>query len=165
LEVERLRESLPLRPLFFDCLYSEDKAIFDRPAEARFAALTAALPNELVIPRCVTSKTAEAEAFLREAFARGHEGVMAKALDAPYEAGTRGQAWLKIKPVITLDLVVLTAEWGHGRRSRWLSNLHLGARDPKTGRLVMLGKTFKGMTDDILVWQTAELTRIATGRD
>ena len=100
-----------------------------------------------------------AQAFLDDALARGHEGVMVKALDAPYEAGRRGAGWLKVKPAHTLDLVVLAAEWGHGRRRGRLSNLHLGARDPETGGFVMLGKTFKGMTDEMLAWQTEQPAR------
>jgi len=103
---------------------------------------------------------AAARAFLERARTDGHEGGMVKALDGPYEAGARGSTWLKVKPVHTLDLVVLAAEWGHGRRRGWLSNLHLGARDPTTGGFVMLGKTFKGMTDEILAWQTEQLCAI-----
>jgi DNA ligase-1 len=106
-----------------------------------------------------------AEKFYAEAMARGHEGIMAKAPNAPYAAGRRGSAWLKIKTANTLDLVVLAAEWGSGRRKGWLSNLHLGARDPATGGFVMLGKTFKGMTDAVLAWQTTELLARETGRE
>jgi DNA ligase-1 len=165
LEVERMRDSVPLRPFFFDCLYFEGKAIVDQPGEERFAALAGALPEPLVVRRCLTGEPADAEAFLKEALACGHEGVMAKALSAPYEAGARGSLWLKIKPSVTLDLVVLAAEWGHGRRRGWLSNLHLGARDAATGGYVMLGKTFKGMTDEMLAWQTTELQKLGTGHD
>ena len=109
------------------------------------------------MPRIVTGDVDEAERFFDDALERGHEGVMVKALDAPYEAGRRGASWLKVKRAHTLDLVVLAAEWGHGRRRGWLSNLHLGARDPATGGFVMLGKTFKGMTDEMLAWQTERL--------
>jgi DNA ligase-1 len=165
LEVERMRDSIPLRSFFFDCLYFEGKAIIDQPGEERFATLAGALPEPLVIRRRVTSEPADAESFLNEALACGHEGVMAKALNAPYEAGGRGSLWLKIKPAVTLDLVVLAAEWGHGRRRGWLSNLHLGARDAATGGFVMLGKTFKGMTDQMLAWQTTELQKLAIGHD
>ncbi len=165
LDVERLRGSIPLYPFFFDCLYIDGIAILDRPGAERIAALTDAVPERLVIPRRVIGKQLEAEAFLQAALAAGHEGVMAKALDAPYEAGARGGAWLKIKPAATLDLVVLAAEWGHGRRTGWLSNLHLGARNPNTGAFVMLGKTFKGMTDEVLAWQTAELSKLAIAGD
>ena len=115
------------------------------------------------MPRLVTGDAEAAGAFIEEALARGHEGVMAKALDATYEAGARGAGWLKIKRAHTLDLVVLAAEWGHGRRRGWLTNLHLGACDPATGGFVMLGKTFKGMTDQMLAWQTEKLQALATG--
>ena len=165
LDVERMRQDIPLQCFFFDCLYVDGNPIVDRRAEERFAVLARCLPEGLIIPRCTTDDPASAQAFLEEALARGHEGLMAKALDAPYEAGARGSAWLKIKPAVTLDLVVLAAEWGHGRRRGWLSNLHLGARDPSSGGYVMLGKTFKGMTDAMLAWQTAELQKLATGHD
>jgi DNA ligase 1 len=165
LDVERLRESIPLEPYFFDCLYIEESAILDHPSTERFAVLVDTVPERLRIPRCLTADEDDAEAFLQAALAAGHEGVVAKALDAPYEAGARGGAWLKIKPAVTLDLVVLAAEWGHGRRTGWLSNLHLGARSPTTGGFVMLGKTFKGMTDEMLAWQTAELRNLALAND
>ena len=117
------------------------------------------------MPRIETGDPAAAQRFLADALARGHEGVMVKALDAPYEAGRRGGSWLKLKPSHTLDLVVLAAEWGHGRRKGKLSNLHLGARDPATGGFVMLGKTFKGMTDAMLAWQTERLLELETDSD
>jgi DNA ligase-1 len=164
LDVERLRAELPLSAFFFDVLRHDGEALVDRPARERFAALGEALPFGLVVPRLVTSDAAEAEAFYADALRRGHEGVMAKAVDAPYEAGRRGASWLKVKRTHTLDLVVLAAEWGHGRRRGWLSNLHLGARDP-AGGFVMLGKTFKGMTDAILQWQTRELLAREIARD
>ena len=165
LDVDRLRATLPLRPFFFDCLYLDDSAILDRASAERFSLLAGALPDSMLIRRRVIADEPAAETFLQGALADGHEGVMAKALDAPYEAGARGRAWLKIKSAITLDLVVLAAEWGHGRRAGWLSNLHLGARDPRTGEFVMLGKTFKGMTDEMLAWQTAELRKLAVSSD
>ncbi len=165
LDVARLRQDIPLQAFFFDCLYVNGRAIIDHPAAERFEALARALPEPLLIPRRVTGNSAEADGFLEAALAAGHEGLMAKALDAPYEAGGRGGAWLKVKPAVTLDLVVLAAEWGHGRRTGWLSNLHLGARDPATGRFVMLGKTFKGMTDEMLAWQTVELRKLAIAGD
>jgi len=165
LDVERLRESIPLYPFFFDCLFIEGDAILDRPGVERVEALAGAVPENRVVRRCVTEDADEAGQFLQAALAAGHEGVMAKALDAPYEAGARGGSWLKIKPALTLDLVVLAAEWGHGRRAGWLSNLHLGARNPSTGAFVMLGKTFKGMTDEILTWQTSELRKLAITSD
>jgi DNA ligase-1 len=162
LDVARMRAELPLAVYFFDCLQRDGTPLLDRPAHERFAALADALPSSLLVPRLITADVAAAEDFYADALARGHEGVMAKALDAPYEAGSRGASWLKIKRAHTLDLVVLAAEWGHGRRRGWLSNLHLGARDP-AGGWVMLGKTFKGMNDALLEWQTREL--LARERD
>ena len=126
--------------------------------------MAGAVPAPLLVPRILTRSIAEAGDFHRAAMAHGHEGVMVKALDAPYEAGRRGRRWLKVKTVRTLDLVVLAAEWGHGRRRGWLSNLHLGARDP-AGGFVMLGKTFKGMTDEMLRWQTERLRELETSHD
>ena len=164
LDVERLRAELPLAAFFFDCLLRDGVSLVDRPARERFDALAAALPASLVVPRLVTSDASAAADFYADALARGHEGVMVKALDAPYDAGSRGASWLKVKRAHTLDLVVLAAEWGHGRRHGWLSNLHLGARDP-AGGWVMLGKTFKGMTDAMLEWQTHELLARETSRD
>jgi DNA ligase-1 len=157
LDVARLRAELPLAAYFFDCLRRDDEMLVDRPALERFAALDEALPPALVVPRLITGDTSAAQAFYAQALARGHEGVMAKGIDAPYEAGRRGASWLKVKRAHTLDLVVLAAEWGNGRRRGWLSNLHLGARNPADGAFVMLGKTFKGMTDELLEWQTHEL--------
>ena len=164
LDVERLRTELPLAAYFFDCLYVDGIALVERPTHERFDALAAALPASLVIPRLVTADVAAAQDFYADALARGHEGVMVKALDAVYDAGSRGAGWLKVKRAHTLDLVVLAAEWGHGRRHGWLSNLHLGARDAHGG-WVMLGKTFKGMTDEMLAWQTRELLARETARD
>jgi DNA ligase-1 len=164
LDVERMRAELPLAVYFFDCLYYDGTPLINLPARERFAALANALPTTLLIPRIITAVVAAAEDFHADALARGHEGVMVKSLDAPYEAGSRGASWLKVKRAHTLDLVVLAAEWGHGRRRGWLSNLHLGARD-STGGWVMLGKTFKGMTDELLRWQTRELLARERGRD
>jgi DNA ligase-1 len=164
LDVEQMRAELPLAVFFFDCLYRDGAPLVERSAQERFDALAAVLPAPLVIPRLVTADVAAAEDFYADALARGHEGVMVKALDAPYEAGSRGASWLKVKRAHTLDLVVLAAEWGHGRRHGWLSNLHLGARDP-AGGWVMLGKTFKGMTDALLAWQTRELLARERARD
>jgi DNA ligase-1 len=165
LDVASMRDMLPLSVFFFDCLLRDGEVMTDRPARDRFHALGEAVPSALVVPRLVTDLAEAALAFYQGALRRGHEGVMAKALDAPYEAGSRGASWLKIKRVHTLDLVVLAAEWGSGRRHGRLSNLHLGARDPATGTFVMLGKTFKGMTDEILEWQTRELLAREIGRD
>jgi DNA ligase-1 len=154
LGVDSMRDSMPLTPFFFDCLHLDGEDLIDRSSTDRVAALHEALPSSFVTPRLVTQELDAAEAFLHEALGHGHEGVMAKALGATYEAGRRGSAWLKIKQAHTLDLVVLAVEWGSGRREGWLSNLHLGARDPVNGGFVMLGKTFKGMTDEMLIWQT-----------
>src|SRR5690349_1344412 len=165
LEVERVRHTVPLTLFAFDLLYLDGGSIMDEPLRERATALAATVPESLRVPRLVTGSLDEARGFLDGALARGHEGVMVKALDAPYEAGRRGRRWLKLKPTRTLDLVVLAAEWGHGRRRGWLSNLHLGARDPATGGFVMLGKTFKGMTDQMLAWQTARLQELEVSRD
>ncbi len=165
LDVEALRAALPLSVFFFDCLYRDGVPLVDRPAGERHDVVRAVVPAANATPSLITSDVNAAGAFYRQALARGHEGMMAKAIDAAYEAGRRGAAWLKVKRAHTLDLVVLAAEWGHGRRRGWLSNLHLGARDPATGDFVMLGKTFKGLTDAILEWQTSELLARETGRD
>jgi DNA ligase-1 len=159
------RAALPLSVFFFDCLYLDGATLFDHPTRERRDALVGVLPRALVTPAVITADADEAERFYQEALAAGHEGVMAKALDAPYEAGRRGASWLKVKRARTLDLVVLAAEWGHGRRRGWLSNLHLGARDPATGEFVMLGKTFKGLTDATLKWQTEEFLKREASRD
>ena len=154
-----------LSPIAFDCLHLEGEDLIDRPAGERFAVMSAVLPPELMVPRLVTGDRGEAATFFEDAVRRGHEGVMVKALDSRYEAGRRGASWLKVKRAHTLDLVVLAAEWGHGRRRGWLSNLHLGARDPQTGGFVMLGKTFKGMTDEVLAWQTRRFQVLELSRD
>jgi DNA ligase 1 len=164
LEVDTLRAELPLTPFFFDCLYADGRPLTSEPQRARFAALGAIAP-EFVVPSRIISDAAGAKAFFNQALRAGHEGVMAKALDASYAAGSRGRSWLKIKLARTLDLVVLAAEWGNGRRRGWLSNLHLSARDAEHGGFVMLGKTFKGMTDELLEWQTAALLERETARD
>ena len=165
LDVEALRTTLPLTPFFFDVLHHDGEDLLDHPLVERLNRLDDIVPSELRVPRLTTSDVGEAEAFQADALDRGHEGVMAKAPHASYAAGRRGSAWIKIKTARTLDLVVLAAEWGSGRREGWLSNLHLGARDPATGTFIMLGKTFKGMTDEILEWQTKELEARATRRE
>lgn len=165
LEVERVRRELPLAALFFDVLHLEGEDLVARSTRERGEAMAGALPPSLVVPRLSTADPGRAAAFLQEALKRGHEGVMAKSLAAPYQAGRRGGAWLKVKPAHTLDLVVLAAEWGHGRRRGWLSNLHLGARDPAAGGFAMLGKTFKGMTDEMLAWQTERLLSLQLATD
>ncbi len=165
LDVDRMRRELPLSPFFFDLLYVDGSSLIDQPSEEPFAALDALVAPRERVPRLVTGDAGAAADFLRAARRAGHEGLVAKALDATYDAGRRGGAWLKLKPADTLDLVVLAAEWGHGRRKGWLSNLHLGARDAGGGGFVMLGKTFKGMTDRVLEWQTRELLARELGRE
>ena len=165
LDVEAMRAALPLAAFFFDALLLDGVELLDLPLAARLARLDPLLPEQHKVPRMVTGLAEEAEAFQAEAQRRGHEGIMAKSPTAPYAAGRRGSAWLKVKTARTLDLVVLAAEWGSGRRKGWLSNLHLGARDPDGGGFVMLGKTFKGMTDALLQWQTAELLARETSRE
>jgi len=165
LDVERLRAELPLACFFFDLLYAEGAALLDEPYSRRAAVLAEHVPGALRPARIETADREEAQAFFERALAAGHEGLVAKALDARYEAGARGAAWLKVKHATTLDLVVLAAEWGHGRRKGWLSNLHLGARDPERGGFVMLGKTFKGMTDEMLAWQTERLAALEIARE
>ena len=160
-----VRDRVPLTPFFFDCLHLDGEDLLDRPYVERAELLQARVPEESRIPRIETADAATGEAFLDAALARGHEGVLVKSLAAPYAAGRRGAGWVKVKRAQTLDLVVLAAEWGHGRRQGRLSNLHLGARDPSGGGFVMLGKTFKGMTDAMLAWQTERLLELATERD
>ncbi len=163
--VDDLRRSAPLFGFFFDCLHLDGDDLIDRPASERVAALASRLPDAVRVPSIETEDAGDAQHFLEDALAHGHEGVMVKSLTAPYEAGRRGAGWLKVKVAHTLDLVVLAAEWGHGRRQGKLSNLHLGARDPERGGHVMLGKTFKGMTDQMLAWQTERLLELETGRE
>ena len=164
LDVEAMRQTQPLQPFFFDVLHRDGADLIDRGTVERVALLDEVVAPESRMPRLATADPAEAAAFFEGALERGHEGVMAKALDASYAAGRRGQAWLKVKSHHTFDLVVLGVEWGSGRRQGWLSNLHLGARDPRGG-FVMIGKTFKGMTDALLAWQTAALLEREIARD
>ncbi|HEY0719408.1 MAG TPA: ATP-dependent DNA ligase, partial [Streptosporangiaceae bacterium] len=149
----------------FDVVHLDGEDLIDRPGAERYEALARVVPERLRMPRLVTSSAPEAAAFFAESLAHGHEGVVVKSLDTPYTAGRRGAGWIKVKPRHTLDLVVLAAEWGHGRRRGWLSNLHLGARDPQSGGFVMLGKTFKGLTDQMLAWQTERLLALEDHRD
>lgn len=165
LDVDALRATLPVSPFFFDCLFLDGSPLIDVPLSERAEVLARVAPSEIVVPRIVTSALEEAATFVEHAIGSGHEGVMAKALDAPYAAGRRGHAWLKVKQARTLDLVVLAVEWGSGRRRGTLSNLHLGARDVERGGFVMLGKTFKGLTDDMLAWQTTRLLALERARD
>ncbi len=164
-DVDALRADVPLTPFFFDVLRLDDRDVLDLPATQRLRAVEGVVPSNLWAPRLVTGDVDAAQAFFEDTIAHGHEGVVVKSLGAPYEAGRRGGAWLKVKPVHTLDLVVLAVEWGHGRRHGWLSNLHLGARDPETGGFVMLGKTFKGLTDELLRWQTERLLELEVERE
>ena len=159
-DVTKARASAPLSTYLFDVLHADGEDVLDRPGRERSAVLEAAVPEALRVPRVVTGDVGTAEQVLADAVSLGHEGVVLKSLEVPYEAGRRGAGWVKVKPRHTLDLVVLAAEWGHGRRRGWLSNLHLGARDPDGG-WVMLGKTFKGLTDAMLAWQTERLQELA----
>lgn len=161
-DVAAARDKQPLSVFFFDILHRDGVDLLDAPTAERLAALDALVPQQHRVDRLATSDPAQAAAFLDATLAAGHEGVMAKAPDAAYQAGRRGAGWVKVKPVHTLDLVVLAVEWGSGRRRGKLSNIHLGARDPDSGGFVMVGKTFKGMTDAMLDWQTARFTELAT---
>ncbi|MEM7201274.1 MAG: ATP-dependent DNA ligase [Planctomycetota bacterium] len=165
LDVARLRAELPLTPFFFDVLHADGVDVLDACTADRAERLAELVAGSQRVPRLVSADAGAAAAFLEDALAQGHEGVMAKALRAPYEAGRRGAAWLKVKPVRTVDLVVIAAEWGSGRRRGRLSNLHLGARDPQSGGFAMVGKTFKGMTDEMLAWQTERFLALALGRE
>jgi len=164
LDVERMRQELPMTPFWFDLLYLNGAPLLDEPQSRRFAALSG-LSRDHLIPHAVTNDPAAAGEFLEQALSRGHEGIMAKSVDAQYAAGARGASWVKVKRARTLDLVILAAEWGSGRRKGWLSNLHLGARDTAKGGFAMLGKTFKGLTDEMLAWQTEKLLALEIGRD
>jgi ATP-dependent DNA ligase I len=157
--------TVPLSVFLFDALHLDGSDLIDLPDVERHAALAAVVPATMLMPRLVTGSPEEATAFFQDAVAKGHEGVVVKSLSTPYAAGRRGAGWIKVKPRHTLDLVVLAVEWGHGRRQGWLSNLHLGARDPETGGWVMLGKTFKGLTDELLTWQTARFLELEDHRD
>jgi DNA ligase-1 len=160
-----LRRQLPLSSFYFDALLVDDEELIDRPNRERVESLQALVAAEHRVRRLVTASEEEARAFVSESLARGHEGSMLKSPGSSYEAGRRGASWLKLKPAHTLDLVVLAVERGNGRRRGFLSNLHLGARDPKTGGFVMLGKTFKGMTDAMLAWQTEQLSKLVLDDD
>ena len=165
LNIAEARRVIPLTPFFFDIIYLDDKPLLSLTERDRFAALQTIIPTPCVIPRIVTGSAGEAKEFLARARTAGHEGIMAKAPDSHYEPGIRSSNWLKVKPTHTLDLVILAAEWGHGRRRGRLSNLHLGARDPAGAGFVMLGKTFKGLTDAMLEWQTKRLLELEVSRD
>ncbi len=157
-----MAEGVHVTPFFFDVLHLDGTDLLDQPGHERAAVLDRLVPEQHRVPRLVTDSPEEAEAFAREVLDSGHEGVIVKNPDAPYAAGRRGAAWVKVKPVHTLDLVVLAVEWGSGRRRGWLSNIHLGARSPDG--FTMLGKTFKGMTDEMLAWQTERFLSLETSR-
>jgi len=161
-DVDRLRAEVPVTPFFFDLLHVDGTDLLDAPASERFARLAELVPTPHLVPRVRATSVAEAQEFFERLVRDGHEGVVVKSPTAPYAAGRRGAGWVKVKPRHTLDLVVLAVEWGSGRRKGWLSNIHLGARDPDAGGFVMLGKTFKGMTDEMLRWQTERFTELAT---
>ena len=165
INVLKLQDELPLSPFFFDVLFIDGTTVIDDPLSRRLELLDSVIPESLRVPRIVTASVEDAQRFQADALQRAHEGVMVKSVSAPYAAGRRGSAWIKVKEARTLDLVVLAVEWGSGRRHGWLSNIHMGARDPSTGEFVMLGKTFKGMTDEMLEWQTKEFLAREVRRD
>lgn len=162
-DVETMISEVPVKLYLFDVLFSDGEALIDNPYRQRWERLSAIAPPELLADRLVTDDATQAERFLERAMAEGHEGLMAKALDSTYEPGSRGKKWLKIKPAEHLDLVIVAAEWGYGRRTGWLSNYHLGARDPGSGEFRMIGKTFKGLTDEQFRWMTERLLQLKTG--
>jgi ATP-dependent DNA ligase I len=160
-----LRASVPLTAYFFDLLHVDGVDLIDRPAHERFALLEQMVPAASLVPRALVQGPEDAQAFFADIVRRGHEGVVVKDGGSVYAAGRRGSGWVKVKPRHTLDLVVLGVEWGSGRRRGLLSNIHLGARDPEGGGFVMLGKTFKGMTDAMLEWQTERFLELESGRE
>ncbi len=157
-------DGAPLLPFFFDILHLDGEDLIDLPLSERIEVLERVVPGGRRVPRVVTDQVREAAEAFAEARRNRHEGIVVKDIDSPYEAGRRGSAWLKVKPAHHLDLVVLAAEWGHGRRTGWLSNLHLGARDADSGGFVMVGKTFKGLTDEMLEWQTGRFLDLEESR-
>jgi len=164
-DVAALQAELPITPMLFDALYLDGDSLIDEPLSRRVSVLEAHVAPANRVPRIVTADPVAAAEFAARAIASGHEGVMAKAADGVYAAGRRGQAWLKVKEARTLDLVILAVEWGSGRRKGMLSNVHLGARDAERGGFVMLGKTFKGLTDAMLAWQTKKFLELEIARD
>jgi DNA ligase-1 len=163
-DVSAAAEQLPLRVFFFDVLRAGEVDLLDEPLDRRLSVLGEVLPDALRVPRAICTDTSEVAAVFADAVAGGYEGVVVKNLHAPYAAGRRDSAWVKLKPRHTFDLVVTAAEWGHGRRRGWLSNLHLAARDPASGGWIMLGKTFKGLTDEMLAWQTERFLALEVSR-
>ncbi|MET1007639.1 MAG: ATP-dependent DNA ligase [Propionibacteriaceae bacterium] len=164
IDPEALAEHTPLVVFFFDLLHVDGRDLLDVPLRERLEVMREVLPVELTVPRQVCADLSEVSAVFADAVHTGFEGVVVKNLEAPYAAGRRDSSWVKLKPRHTFDLVVTAAEWGHGRRQGWLSNLHLAARDPGSDRLVMLGKTFKGLTDEMLAWQTEQFLALETRR-
>lgn len=158
----RMRAETPVTPQFFDILHLDGEDLIDAPLRDRQRLMSQLVPERWQVARSVVSSAEAAQQFFEQRVAAGDEGIVVKDLQAPYAAGRRGAGWVKVKPRHTLDLVVLAVEWGSGRRSGLLSNIHLGARDPESGGYVMLGKTFKGMTDEMLRWQTRRFTELAT---
>jgi DNA ligase 1 len=161
---DRVTPDVSVQPFFFDLLHLNGEDVIDLPLAERIDRLADVVPQQYRVPGVTTTDAEAAAGHMEAAIGAGHEGVLVKDATSPYEAGRRGSAWRKVKPVHTLDLVVLAAEWGHGRRTGWLSNLHLGCRDPDSDGFVMLGKTFKGLTDEMLAWQTEELLRLEERR-
>ena len=160
--VDQRRAAVPVSSYFFDLLHLDGEDLLDESAASRFDRLASLVPAHTVVPRVRAASADEAQEFFARLVGDGHEGVVLKSTATPYAAGRRGAGWVKVKPRHTLDLVVLAVEWGSGRRKGWLSNIHLGARDPEGGGFVMLGKTFKGMTDEMLEWQTRRFSELAT---
>jgi DNA ligase-1 len=163
-DVAGMAEQTPLVVLFFDLLHVDGRDLLDVALHERLEAMGQVLPADLTVPRQVCTDSAQVSQVFVEAVRAGFEGVVVKNLDSTYAAGRRNSSWVKQKPRNTFDLVVTAAEWGHGRRRGWLSNLHLAARDPESGALIMLGKTFKGLTDEMLAWQTEQFLARETGR-
>ena len=163
-DVAALVRASPLQVFFFDLLHLDGRDLLDTPLRERLEVMGETLPPEISVPRRICATPAEVASTFADAVTRGYEGVVVKNLAAPYAAGRRDSAWVKIKPRHTFDLIVTAVEWGHGRRQGWLSNLHLAARDPASGELIMLGKTFKGLTDELLTWQTAKFLELEVRR-
>jgi DNA ligase-1 len=162
-DVQAMISEVPVRLFLFDILYLDGRPLMDASYSERWELLTNIAPAELLAERLITDSPEEAQAFLERAMAEGHEGLMAKALDSPYEPGSRGKKWFKIKPAEHLDLVIVAADWGYGRRTGWLSNYHLAALDPQSGEFLVIGKTFKGLTDEEFRWMTEKLQQIKAG--
>ncbi len=163
-DVAALVQASPLKVFFFDLLHVDGRDLLDTPLAERLQVMADVLPPEISVPRRICTTGGDVASTFAEAVGSGYEGVVVKSLTAPYAAGRRDSAWVKVKPRHTFDLIVIAAEWGHGRRQGWLSNLHLAARDPSSGELVMLGKTFKGLTDELLTWQTAKFLELEIRR-